>query len=153
MRILSVLALVFVLQACTPIQATRGNFIRESEVAGVLPGATQTEILQKLGTPTSKAVFDENIWYYVGEKTAQKAFYRPEVEARTVYEARFDESGILTALNKVDGTAQNLEADSQETPAHGKSLTIMQQMLGNLGRFNKPAGSGNGAPEVPGAGI
>lgn len=142
------LILAVTVGGCTATRATRGNFITPDVAEKLPPGATQMQVLQTLGTPTAKAMFDDKIWYYVGEQTEQKAFYRPDTTARSVYELHFSAEGILTSFEKKDDAAVDVALSDRVTPTHGHSMTAVQQILGNVGRFNGAEGSG--APRVPG---
>ena len=60
-----------------PINANAGNYLFTEDIAQIQPmTSTQIDVLNLLGTPTAKAVFDEKTWYYVGLKTEKKVFGR-----------------------------------------------------------------------------
>ncbi len=126
------------LSACAPTNATNGTFLSADDVVGLDAGtSTRADVLQKLGTPTTTAVFDDNTWYYVGQKTTKTAFLDPKITARSVYEAKFDAEGTLISLAQVNNDAVDVPLVRRTTPTTGHDLTVAQQLLGNLGRFNK----------------
>lgn len=133
LTLLAVLALC----ACTPTKTTNGVFLTQDDIAKVPAAATRADVLQALGTPTTTAVFDDNTWYYVGQKTTKKAFLDPKVTDRKVYEVKFAEDGTMTSLHEVDSTGIDVPLVRRKTPTSGHDLTVAQQLLGNLGRFNK----------------
>lgn len=66
-RYLSLLALTaalgLALPACTPTQAARGNMVEDYRLSEVVPGiSTKTNVLKSLGSPTTIAPFDDNVW-------------------------------------------------------------------------------------------
>ncbi len=130
------------LAACAPTKATNGVFLTDEDLAKVPATATRTDVLQALGTPTTTAVFDDNTWYYVGQKTEKTAFLDPKITDRTVYEVKFAEDGTMTSLRKVDNGTVDVPLVRRTTPTSGHDMTIAQQLLGNLGRFNKSGGGG-----------
>ena len=134
---LLVLAAAATLAACAPTKATNGVFLNEEDIARVPAAATREDVLQALGTPTTTAVFDDNTWYYIGQQTEKKAFLDPKITARTVYEVKFAEDGTMSSLRKVDSDTVNVPLVRRSTPTSGHDLTFAQQLLGNLGRFNK----------------
>lgn len=140
------LALIAVLAlcACAPTRTTNGIFLTQEDVAQVPEGATRADVLQALGTPTTTAVFDDNTWYYVGQKTEKTAFFDAEVTERQVYEIKFAEDGVMTSLREVEEDAIEVPLSRRKTPTSGHDLTIAQQLLGNLGRFNKSSMTGGG---------
>ncbi|HEY8963830.1 MAG TPA: outer membrane protein assembly factor BamE [Alphaproteobacteria bacterium] len=144
--ILTVTALL-TLSACEPVRSTNGVFLTQDDVTTIQPGiATRADVLQALGTPTTTAVFDDNTWYYVGMKTEKDAFFDPQVTDRSIYEVKFDDMGTLASIEKVEGDAIDVPLQRRKTPTSGHDLTFAQQLLGNLGRFNKSSGGG-----MPGA--
>jgi len=136
---------VLTLTACAPTHNTNGIFLTPDDVAKVSVGASRTDVLQALGTPTTTAVFDDNVWYYVGQKTAKTAFFDPKVVERKVYELKFTQDGTVASLQEVDGSAVDVPIVRRKTPTSGHDLTAAQQLLGNLGRFNKSS-----KPSTPG---
>lgn len=129
------------LSACTPARHTNGIFLTQDDIAPLTPGvSTRADVLQTLGTPTTQALFDNDTWYYIGLKTQKDAFFDPKVTERSVYEATFDEDGVLLAITQKEADAINVPIARRTTPSAGHDLTVMQQLLGNLGRFNRPAG-------------
>lgn len=130
---------ILALCACTPVRNTNGVFLTEDDVAKVPAGATRADVLQALGTPTTTAVFDDNTWYYVGQKTEKKAFLDAKVTDRKIYEVKFAEDGTMLALREVPSEGLDVPLVRRQTPTSGHDLTVAQQLLGNLGRFNTPS--------------
>jgi len=60
----------------------------------------------------------------------------------------FDPSGVVEDV-KVYGPddARQVKLVDRTTPTAGKEITVLQQLLGNVGRFNTAPGAG---PVVPG---
>ena len=141
-----------VLAACEGKIATHGDPIDAVELARVQPGiSTRADVVAALGTPSSVPLFDSNAWYYISNREQTIAFLAPESVERQVVTVRFDDQGVVSSIDKF-GLERGREVDvvSRETPSFGQSPTIIQQMLGNLGRFNKESGPGN--PTSPGGG-
>ncbi len=125
------------LSACERAIQVRGNLPDDDEVAKISPGIhTRGDIASLLGTPSTVSTFEDSKWYYIGQKTTEFAFFEPEVLERKVVEVSFDDAGTV-AETKVytleDG--QEIDPVARVTPTEGKDLTVLQQLLGNLGRF------------------
>jgi len=130
---------VTVLSACTPIKATRGNLLAPEQIQEIQKGQQhKSDVIRILGTPTSTAIFDENKWYYVGMHTEQMAFFDPEVTEKTILAVTFDENDMVMAINNIDGEGYDVPLSSRTTPTSGQDLNALQQILGNVGRFNAP---------------
>jgi outer membrane protein assembly factor BamE (lipoprotein component of BamABCDE complex) len=128
------------LGSCAPTLAVRGNMLQDYQVAEVMVGQdTQSEVLRKLGSPTTRAPFDDNIWYYMGQKTEKHGILDPKIDEEKIYEVTFNEQGVVTTVQNVTQARVAVPYDSDKTPTTGSELTLSQQLLGNLGRFNKDA--------------
>ena len=129
------------LSACTPTKAVQGNFIQDYQLAEVQAGVdTQSDVMRKLGSPTTRAPFDDNVWYYLGQETEKRGILDPEVKNERIIVVFFDESGTVTDLKNVDPQRTDIPYVREKTPTSGQEITVMQQLLGNMGRFNKTTG-------------
>ena len=125
------------LTACGNAIQVRGNMPEPEDVAVIEPGVhSRQDVVDLLGSPSTVSTFQDRKWYYIGQKTTQFAFSKPEVLDRSVLVVTFDEAGY------VDETTNYTLADAREvspvdriTPTEGKDLTLLQQFFGNLGRF------------------
>jgi outer membrane protein assembly factor BamE (lipoprotein component of BamABCDE complex) len=132
------LATLLLATACTPTQATRGNIVEDYRIAEIVPGvSSRTNVLQSLGSPTTQAPFDDNVWYYIGQKTEKVGIFDPKVVDKKVVVVAFNDEGIVEAINKVDADMIDVPHVRRKTPTAGNDITIMEQLIGNVGRFNK----------------
>lgn len=123
---------------CSPTLAVRGNILQDYQVADVKVGQdTQSDILRKLGSPTTKAPFDDNTWYYMGQKTEKHGILDAKIDEEKVYQVTFNEQGVVTGIQDVTHKRADIPYSRDSTPTTGNELTVTQQLLGNLGRFNK----------------
>lgn len=130
------------LAGCTPTVATRGNIVEDFRMAEIIPGvSTRTTVLQSMGSPTTQAPFDENVWYYIGQKTEKRGIFDPKVVDKKVVVVAFTPEGIVETIDTVDADQIDVAVVRRKTPTSGNDITVMQQLLGNVGRFNKQKGS------------
>ena len=62
-----------------------------------------------------------------------------------VYVVNFDDQGVVKAVDHKDlEDGKEISAGARATPAPGRELTFLEQLIGNLGSFN---GSGGGSGE------
>jgi len=129
-----------VLAACTPVIDTRGHVPEPDAVEKVAVGKTTRNDVQKaLGSPSTVGTFQNNVWYYIGEKTKTVAFYSPEVLERRILAVVFDDRDVVSdVVSYTEADGKPVEIVSRVTPTAGQELTILQQLFGNLGRFNAP---------------
>lgn len=125
--------------ACAPRVNMYGNAVHPEDVAAIEPGVyTRDRVLNALGSPSSSDPFNDSAWYYISERTETTAFFAPEVVERQVVAIVFDEHGVVKSVDTYDkNSAENVEPVDRKTPTAGNSLGVIEQMLSNLGRFNK----------------
>ena len=133
---------LLLMTACTPTQATRGNIVEDYRMAEIIPGvSSRTNVLQSLGSPTTVAPFDDNVWYYIGQKTEKVGIFDPKVVDKKVVVVAFNQEGIVDAIDKVDADMINVPHVRRKTPTSGNDMSVVEQLIGNVGRFNKAKGS------------
>lgn len=135
---LSALAsIILLLGACTPVVNQRGNMLGDQQIERVEVGKhSRSDVMRILGSPTTQGPFDSNTWYYIGQETEKRGILDPEVVEERIVIVAFDEKGVVESLKESDEGRIDLPIEDDSTPTHGNNLTFVQQMLGNLGRFN-----------------
>lgn len=138
---LATLAVVLASGACTPIVELRGNLPPPEQLSQVVVGKSSRDDVQSLlGTPSNISPFDDDAWYYVSTVTERVSFFEPDIKERKVIAVLFDRSGTVRAVDtKGLSDGHDVIPVGRETPTAGQEMTILKQLLGNLGRFSKPA--------------
>ena len=139
------------LVGCVASVDQRGNLPEAEKLAQIRPGSTTRDQVTKiLGTPSSTGIFDDKRWYYISRKTKQVAFFDPDVLDQQVYIVNFDGKGVVRTVEHRDlKDGREIEPAPGATPAPGRELTLVEQVLGNIGRFNKSSSKGEGGSEGP----
>jgi outer membrane protein assembly factor BamE (lipoprotein component of BamABCDE complex) len=132
------------LAGCTISEDLRGNLPDPDKLAEVKPGnTTKEQVVKILGSPSSESTFDDDTWYYISRKTKQVAFFAPRVLDQQVFIVDFDDKGVVKDINhKSMADAVPISPAPGATPAPGRELSFMEQLIGNIGRF----GGGGTAP-------
>ena len=125
------------LSSCAPIQSYSGFQTIDSDPKDVkVDTDTKSTVRGRLGSPSVTSAFDSNTWYYMNQLTSRVAFKRPEIVARNVIAIRFDKDSEL--VKSVDSytlkDGKIVEINGRETPTRGRELTVLEQILGNVGR-------------------
>lgn len=131
---------------CSYFQApaqVRGNLVDREALKELTPGtSTRADATALLGSPTAKATFDDNQWIYIGERTRPEIGRTEGVLSQQVVLLTFDTQGVLRDVKQLDkGDAVPVSMVSRATPSPGSEASVLQQLLGNVGRFN-PGGLG-----------
>ncbi len=118
--------------------STHGNRPPVSRLQEVTPGVqTRDDILMLLGSPSVVPVYGEDTWYYVSSVMMPQSFDNPETVAREIIAVRFDEDGVVAGVDTLDlADGQAVDPVDRETPTRGREMTILEQAIGNLGRFS-----------------
>lgn len=147
-RFLAGTALALLLGACSPTIEVRGYVPDETVLAGVRSGVDNREsVSDMLGTPSTIATFDTDVWYYVSTTQRREAFFDPELISRTIVAVEFDQNGNVADLRRYNLADGRIVAfTDRETPTRGRELTFLEQMFGNFGRFSGASGGAGGGP-------
>ena len=125
------------LGGCATRVDTRGNLPDADDVLSIQPGVqNKQQVAELLGTPSTIGTFDDKTWYYISKRTETVAFFKPKVVDQQVIIVTFDDLDTVKDV-KLYGLEDALAVPpvERETPTYGQQLTIIQQLLGNIGRF------------------
>lgn len=124
--------------ACAPTIGSHGFQAVETKPADIVAGTdTRETVLARLGSPSATSTFEsDQVWYYITQFTEKYTYNRPQVSQRTVTEITFAEnSDQVLAVRTLDlSDAQDLAMNGRETPTRGRQLSVIEQLLGNVGR-------------------
>jgi outer membrane protein assembly factor BamE (lipoprotein component of BamABCDE complex) len=123
--------------ACAPITSYQGFQAVEANPKDVKVGEdTKTSVTERLGSPSVVATFDPNTWFYMTQVSDQTAFRRPVVRKRDIVVVKFAKADEkVEAVNTYtlkDGKI--ISINGAHTPTRGRELSILEQILGNVGR-------------------
>ena len=137
------------LSACAPIASYSGFQAIESDPKDVKVGTdTKSTVRGRLGSPSTVGAFDQNTWFYMNQLKSRVAFKKPEVIQRNVTAISFNkDSEVVESVNSYtlkDGKV--IAFNGRETPTRGRELTVLEQILGNVGRGTVLPNSDEGVP-------
>jgi outer membrane protein assembly factor BamE (lipoprotein component of BamABCDE complex) len=137
LRILSIALALNILSGCETRTTFHGSLPKLTELQSLKHGLTKkSDVKILLGPPSTMSTFGPEIWYYIGTKLEQKSIDKPKLIKRDIVEIRFDPQGILAEVRILDTSAQSpVSPTTRITPTAGKQLNVIQQLLGNVGRF------------------
>jgi outer membrane protein assembly factor BamE (lipoprotein component of BamABCDE complex) len=143
------------LTACETTVDQRGFAATPGSVEKLEIGSQSREdVIRLIGSPSTVATFNPNTWYYITQKQETWAFMKPVMQEQNVLQLTFNETGRLQAMKKYElSEAKDIEMVSRITPTAGKELTILEQIMGNVGRFSGPRQDSNPGAPTGGGGI
>ena len=109
--------------ACAPMIGSNGFQAIDAKPQDIVAGTdTKETVLARLGSPSTTSTFEpDQVWYYISQTTEKYTYNRP-VAVRT--------------LGLADG--EQIAMNRTETPTRGRALTVLEQLLGNVGRGQLP---------------
>ncbi len=127
-------------------QSLRGAQVDPDDLKQLVPGtSTRKDVEALIGSPTTKGTFNDH-WIYISQTTHTRIGMLPGVDKQNVLELSFNRDGVLQSMDQhtlKDGKPVTMVA--RTTPSPGSEASFMQQLLGNIGRFN-PGGLGTNGP-------
>jgi len=130
---------MLVLMASCINTVAHGHLKEDEALSNIKVGTTtKAEALHALGSPSSESSFGPTTWYYVSSIRQNRSIFSPQIIDQHVTEIAFDGSGVVASVKEYalkDG--KNIEIATRTTPTEGQHLGFFEQIMGNLGRFNK----------------
>ena len=121
---------------CSPGRDVHGHVRDPEALTEIRPGVqTRDQVADLLGTPSAVATFDDARWYYITRRTETVAFYDPDLVSQHIVVIAFDEGGVVTEVTSFAAEdAREIDPVDDESPTRGRTLSLLEQLFGNLGR-------------------
>lgn len=133
---------ILALSACNSItQVDKRGYVESKPIGDrlVVGTSTQADVRNLLGSPSTVSDFPPQTWYYVSRQQETVAFLAPEITQQKVARIEFDDAGKVSKIDNFGmKDMREMQYVARKTPTEGRSFGIMEQLLGNLGRFNTP---------------
>jgi outer membrane protein assembly factor BamE (lipoprotein component of BamABCDE complex) len=150
----SLLAVVVALSACntsktfgdlTPGETLTQGYIIDQESLDLVPvGSSREQVLLALGSPSTTATFDNEVFYYISQTRRRAvAFAKPKLVDQKVLAVYFGADGRVSNIANYglkDGKV--FDFISRTTPTGGKDQNFLAQVIKGAGSLS-PSGAGN----------
>jgi len=126
---------------------TQGYVIDQAAVDSVPVGSSREQVILSLGSPSTTATFDNEVFYYISQTRKRRAaFASARLVDQRILAVYFGEDGRVTQLaNYGLQNGKVFDFVSRTTPTGGKDETFIGQMLSGGAKPNPLAG----APQTP----
>lgn len=150
--VLAAAASAILIAGCQPTVSTHGHAIDPTVLGEIQPGVTSREEVTKLlGSPSTADTFTKESWYYISQRSEVMSFYQADITQQDVVRITFDANGIVDDVNTHGlELAQAVTPDGNRTRTMGNELTVVQQFISNIGRFNPDQNAGPAPSRTPG---
>lgn len=117
-------------------QTLNQGYVVDAETLALVPvGSSREQVLLSLGTPSTTATFDNEVFYYISQKRRRAvAFMKPKLIEQSILAVYFDKEGVVSQLAHYtlqDGKV--FDMISRTTPTGGKEMTFLGQLLSGNG--------------------
>lgn len=137
------------MSGCAPITSYSGFQTVEANPKDVKVGTdTKSTVRGKLGSPSMTSTFDPNVWFYMNQVKQRVAFRRPQVISRNVTAITFDKESeqVKSVDNLTLKDGKVIAINDRETPTRGRELSVLEQLLGTVGRGSMLPQDDEGVP-------
>jgi outer membrane protein assembly factor BamE (lipoprotein component of BamABCDE complex) len=137
-KVFIILTVLFIASCASDSIRVHGNMIRDEDLVYVEQGETsKNDMIMMFGQPTTKSTFDEETWYYMGQTVEYRSLMKPNIIERKIVEVCFNEEGIVKSIKGYElGDGSEIEPCPDETRSLGTEQNVLQQLIGNIGKFN-----------------
>jgi len=146
------LAATAMVTACSPIRSYHGYQADETKPADIEPGEdTRSTVLARLGSPSTKSVFDDNTWFYMSSQYSSIAYFKPKITEREIVAIKFGEDDVVDEIVQYDADdGEVLQYASRKTETRGRQLGLLEQLFGNAGTIRLPNQDNQNPGQIPG---
>ena len=133
------LIVLLTLSGCVKEYYNHGYSFDSDSISSIAVGkSSYDDVIDALGSPTSESTYGVKTVYYISNKTEKTAFLDPKVVEQRVLEINFDSKGIASNINEYSTADRNkIDFASDETSIEGNRVILLEQILGNVGKYNK----------------
>ncbi len=133
--------------ACTRDVDYSGNDINDVDVQKIHIADTMHDVLTTLGTPSYRSTFGPTKFVYIQSKMVYKPIILPYVKSFDMVVISFNENFEVVDIDVRNNMhIQDVENYSKQLHLKGNEINPVQQILGNIGKYNAGA-----KKAVPGA--
>lgn len=128
----SLLAALAATSACSTAETLNQGYIVDEQTIALVPvGSSREQVVLALGSPSTTATFDSEVFYYISQKRVRTmAFMKPTLVDQRVLAIYFNKEGTVERLANYglqNGTV--FDFISRTTPTGGRDASLLGQIL------------------------
>jgi outer membrane protein assembly factor BamE (lipoprotein component of BamABCDE complex) len=136
---LMIAASFLLLSSCTKGINNHGFNFENTDFESIKVAETsRLDVKNMLGSPTSESSFGPKKYYYISYKTESVAFLEPKQLEQKVLTIVFNHDDIVSDIEQLTlDDANKVIFAEHKTEIKGNTLSPLQQIMSNVGKFNK----------------
>lgn len=118
--------------ACSTSETLNQGYIVDEQTIELVPvGSSREQVILALGSPSTTATFDNEVFYYISQKRVrQMAFMKPTLVDQRVLAVYFKDDGTVERLGNYGlQNGKLFDFISRTTPTGGKDVSFLGQIL------------------------
>lgn len=121
---------------CTTITQNNGAEIRQVKLDQITTDSNKADVFNLLGSPSTKSAYGQETWYYISSQIRRQLLKDDQVLNQEVIAISFKDDKVdnIEMYNTKD--RRDFANSDRITPTAGRKLTVIEQLLGNVGKFN-----------------
>jgi outer membrane protein assembly factor BamE (lipoprotein component of BamABCDE complex) len=130
---------------------TQGYVIDQQTIDQVPVGSSREQVLLALGTPSTTATFDNEVFYYISQTRVRRvAFMNPKLVDQRVLAVYFGEdSRVARIANYGMQDGKPFDFITRTTPTGGADRNFLSQLLAGAGKIPANLLGGGNTPQGP----
>ncbi|TKT81429.1 outer membrane protein assembly factor BamE [Aquamicrobium sp. LC103] len=137
-------------EALSPSETLNQGYLVDEETLQQVPvGSSREQVLLALGTPSTTATFDNEVFYYISQKRVRNvAFMNPRIVDQRILAVYFGDDGRVANIAHYglqDGKV--FDFISRTTPTGGQDRSFIGQLLSGAGGMPANPFGGGGGPQ------
>ncbi|SOC39616.1 Beta-barrel assembly machine subunit BamE [Rhizobium subbaraonis] len=120
------------LAGCQTGEVLNQGYVVDQQTLALAPvGSSREQVLLSLGTPSTTATFDTEVFYYISQKRSRPvAFMKPKLIEQSILAVYFNKDGNVDRLaNYTMKDGVPFDMISRTTPTGGVEQTFLGQLL------------------------
>ena len=114
--------------------------IRPKQYEDVQASTTKRDVVKLLGSPSATNFVGEEKWFYYSSESEAFAFFKPEFSKYNILSITFDKDDNIKNIVIKDLKDKNFafNDDKHTVLPSDIKLNFLQELFGNIGKFNSP---------------
>lgn len=133
--------LTTILVSCSKQTYTNGYFYDKAKAEKNISAnkTNESEVIKILGTPTAVSNFGDRTFFYIGRKYEKESFLNPNLKEQSLISIAFNQNHIVKNIKYLNAAnSREVVYETAETPFQGNSMSVLEQLFGNIGKFTAP---------------
>jgi len=147
-KIVYIFLILITVTNCTPKKVVKHHgvqFLEKKQNSLTLNEANKNDVTKVLGTPSTKSLFDDNLWIYIERKQTQselKNLGKMELYKNDILVLEFDELGMLRSKKLYDiSNMENIQLAKDTTQTVNRNKSFLYDFLSSMRqKVNDPLG-------------